>query len=118
MNKLLPIVALLISSSLAPAQSPVNEVGDEKEPELRSELVKMVVEDQNVRGEYWKFIRARGLVGLNNKAVNEKLDSDPALKKEFMEITGRMTEGDKTRAARLKEIVTKYGWPGRSLVGT
>src|SRR5688500_10831009 len=108
MNKLVAIVALLLFGSVAPAQSPVNEIGDEKEPELRKELVKMVLEDQNVRGEYWKFIRARGLVGLSNKNVNEKLDSDAALKKEFQEIANRMTEGDRTRVARLKEIVTKY----------
>jgi hypothetical protein len=118
MDRVIVLCAVLFLCMAVHAQSPVNEVGDEKEPELRSELVKMAVEDQNVRGEYWKFIRARGLVGLNNKTVNEKLDGDAALKEEFMEITNRMTEGDKTRTARLKEIINTYGWPGRTLVGT
>jgi hypothetical protein len=102
----------------APAQSPVNEIGDEKEPELRKELVKMVVEDQNIRGEFDKFRRARGLYGLDNKSANAKMDADPQLKKDFLEIATRMQEGDKARAARIKEIVNTYGWPGRSLVGT
>jgi len=100
------------------AQSPVNEIGDEKEPELRKELVKMAVEDQNIRGEFDKFRRARRLFGLDNKSANAKMDADPPLKKDFLEIAMRMQEGDKARTARLREIVNTYGWPGRTLVGT
>ena len=112
------IAALFLNTAIAQAQSPVNEVGDEKEPELRKELVKMVVEDQNIRGEFDKFRRARGLFGLDNKAANAKMDADPQLKKDYLEIAFRMGDGDKARTARMKEIVNTYGWPGRSLVGT
>jgi hypothetical protein len=55
---------------------------------------------------------------VNNKTVNEKLNSDPVLKEGFMNVSGRMVRGDFERTRRLKEIVAKYGWPGRSLVGT
>ena len=119
MHKLfLVFSAVLFFITAAPGQSPVNEIGDEKEPELRNELVKMVVDDQNIRGEFDKFRRARGLWGLNNPQANAKMDADPQLKKDFLEIAFRMGDGDKARTARLKEIVKTYGWPGRSLVGT
>jgi hypothetical protein len=119
MHKLLIVLsAVLIIQAAGRAQSPVNEIGDEKEPELRKELVKMAVEDQNIRGDFDKFRRARGLFGLNNKDANAKMDADPQLKKDYLEIAFRMGDGDRARTARLKEIVNTYGWPGRTLVGT
>ena len=118
MHKLLGTVAVLFLCLSARAQSPVNEVGDEKYPELRRELVKMVTDDQNIRGEFDKFRHARGLYGIDNKTLNEKLNADPELKKDFNAIALRMQEADKARTARIKEIVNAYGWPGRSLVGT
>ena len=92
-------------------------VGDEKEPELRAELLRLVKQDQEIRGEFNKFRKERGLFGIDNKTLNEKLDNDPALKKEFQSLATRMQEFDDSRLLRLKEIVTKYGWTGRSLVG-
>jgi len=119
MHKLLIVLsAFLFLYVTVPAQSPVNEIGDEKEPELRKELVKMVVDDQNIRGEFDKFRRARGVWGLDNKSANAKMDADPQLKKDYLEIAFRMGDGDRARTARIKEIVNTYGWPGRSLVGT
>src|ERR1700750_2357124 len=98
------------------AQSPVQAVGDEKEPELRKELVRMVKEDQDSRGEYDTFRKEHGLM-VNNKTLNEKLNSDPALKEASLAAARRMLQGDYKRTLRLKEIVATYGWPGRSLVG-
>lgn len=119
MHKLLIVLSAMLFLYVADqAQSPINEIGDEKEPELRKELVKMVVDDQNVRGEFDKFRRLRGLFGLNNQQANAKMDADPQLKKDYLEIAFRMGDGDKARTARIKEIVNTYGWPGRSLVGT
>jgi hypothetical protein len=99
------------SSSLAQA------VGEEKEPELRAELLRFVKQDQEIRGEFNKFRKERGLFGIDNKTANEKLDGDAALKKEFFALSNRMQESDKSRLLRMKEIIAKYGWPGRSLVG-
>jgi hypothetical protein len=100
------------------AQSPVQEVGDEKEPELRAELVRLVIEDQNIRGEYDKYRKAHGLFSIDDKTLNEKLNNDPEMKKELLAIIRRMQESDEHGLVRMKEIIAKYGWPGKSLVGT
>ena len=76
------------------------------------------MKDQDLRGEFDRFRRSRGLLGLDNKSTSEKLNSDPELKKEFLAIAIRMETNDKENTLRLKEIVEKYGWPGRTLVGT
>jgi hypothetical protein len=116
--KLMLIFFVMFLCALSsPAQSPVQEVGDEKEPELRKELVLMVTEDQNTRGEFDRFRKEHGLM-VDNKTLNEKLNSDPALKEGFLAIANRMQQGDEKRTRRLKEIVEKYGWAGRTLVGT
>jgi hypothetical protein len=117
MHKLFVFAAVLFLSAVTQTQSPVQEVADEKEPELRVELVKMAIADQNMRGEFDRFRRAKGLF-VDNKTLNEMFDKDPVLKKEFLDVANRMTDLDKVHSARLKEIVTKYGWPGRTLVGT
>ncbi len=110
----LVMIAMLFGASSSLAQ----EVGDEKEPTLRAELLRLVKEDQEIRGEFNKFRREHGLFGIDNKRLNEKLNNDPALKKEFLALALRMQELDDSRLIRMKEIVAKYGWPGRSLVGT
>lgn len=112
----LVILVAFFSAVTSPAQSPVQQVGDEKEPELRKELVHMVKEDQDIRREYNKHRREHGLM-VDNKTANEKLNSDPALKAASLAISSRMIQSDAKRTLRLKEIVAKYGWPGRSLVG-
>jgi len=63
------------SSSFAQA------VGEEKEPELRTALLRLVKQNQEIRGEYNKFGKEHGLFGIDNKTLNQQLDSDPALKK-------------------------------------
>lgn len=112
---LLTMILLVGTSSFA--QSPIQEYEDEKEPELRAELVRMVTDDQNIRGEFDKFRRAHGLF-VDNKTANEKLNNDPELKKGFLSIATRMQLGDEVRLIRIKQIFAQYGWPGRSLVGT
>jgi hypothetical protein len=113
---LLGMILLFGGSSLA--QSPVQEVGDEKEPELRAELVRLVIQDQNIRGEYDKYRKAHGLFSIDDKTLNEKLNNDPEMKKELLAIIRRMQESDEHGVLRMKEIIAKYGWPGKSLVGT
>jgi len=110
----LVMVAMLFGASSSVAQ----EVGDEKEPELRAELMRLVKDDQKIRGEFNKFRREHGLFGIDNKSLNEKLDKDSALKKGFQDLALQMQQFDDGRLVRMKEIIAKYGWPGRSLVGT
>ena len=113
----LVMLMMFFGAVLSSAQSPVKKVGDERELELRKELVRMAKEDQDIRGEYDRFRKEHDLM-VNNKTLNEKLNSDPALKEVFFAVSGRMLQGDAKRTLRLKEIVAKYGWTGRSLVGT
>jgi hypothetical protein len=115
--RLLLLTMILLVGTSSFAQSPIQEYEDEKEPELRGELVRMVTDDQNIRGEFDKFRRAHGLF-LDNKTLNEKLNNDPELKKGFMSIAMRMQLSDDVRLIRIQQIFAKYGWPGRSLVGT
>src|SRR5262245_12083007 len=116
--KLFLLAMILLFGTSSFAQSPVQEVGDEKEPEMRAELVRLVRDDQNVRGEFAWYRREHGQLGIDDKTLNEKLNNDSELKKGFMAIVLRMQEGDDHRLLRMKEIIAKYGWPGKSLVGT
>ena len=61
-------------------------------PGLRDELMRMVKVDQEVRGA----------------AVKDRKNRD---------LWAKMTEVDRKNTSRMKEIVKKYGWPGKSLVG-
>jgi len=100
----LVMLVMFVGVVLVPAQSPVQEVGDEKEPELRKELVRMVKEDQDTREEFNTYRREHGLM-VDNKTANEKLNSDSALKEGFQALARRMQAGDEKRTRRLKEIV-------------
>jgi hypothetical protein len=64
-----------------------------KDDGLRQELLKMVKEDQEVR-----------------KALLKTSSPDPALVRRIADI-------DRKNTARLKEIIEKLGWPGKSKVG-
>jgi hypothetical protein len=110
----LVMIAMLFGAASSLAQA----VGDEKESELRAELMRLVKDDQNIRGEFNKFRREHGLFGIDNRSLNEKLNNDAPLKKEFQALALRMQELDDRGLLRMKEVVAKYGWPGRSLVGT
>jgi len=110
---LLVIIVMFFGVSSSSAQ----EVGDEKEPTLRAELVRLVKEDQEIRGEFAKYKKQHGLF-VDDKTLNEKLNSDEALKKGFLDIANRMTKRDADNLLRMKEIIAKYGWTGKSLVGT
>ena len=108
------MVAMLFGASSSLAQ----EVGDEKEPELRAELIRLGKEDQDIRGGINRFRKEHGLWGIDNKTMNEKMNNDEPLKKAFLAYAQLMNQLDDNRLLRMKEIVAKYGWPGRSLVGT
>src|SRR3982751_4633298 len=106
--KLLPMIIVMFFGAVSsPAQSPVQEVGDEKEPELRKEFVRMVTEDQNTRGEFDRFRKEHGLM-VDNKTLNEKVNNDSALKEGFLAIANRMQQGDEKRTLRFKEIVATH----------
>jgi hypothetical protein len=118
MKRRLTLAMIAMIAICLGASSLLAQVGDEKDPDLRFELLRLVKDDQKIRGEFNKFRREHGLFGIDNKSLNEKLDKDSALKKELNDLAIQMQQFDDGRLARLKEIIAKYGWPGRSLVGT
>jgi endo-1,4-beta-xylanase len=83
-----------------------------KEPALREELLAMEKEDQRVRAAVLKAWGEKGISPLDSKSM-----TDPAALNVILEGSLRMAEADRKNRARLAEIVTKHGWPGRALVG-
>ena len=115
---MLMFFVMFLGALSAHAQSPVEEVGDEKEPKLRVELLQLVRDDQNVRAEFDQYRKRHGLLGIDEKALNEKLNKNPKLKEGFQVLSLRLQESEDARLFRVKQILVKYGWPGRTLVGT
>jgi hypothetical protein len=107
---------LLLLAALAQGQDRNNNVREKesvvREPALREELLEMEKEDLDIRSSVIKEFAAKGIPFGGSKPI-----TDPALVKAFMERTRKMNEVDKKHRLRLKEIVKKYGWPGKSLVG-
>jgi hypothetical protein len=83
-----------------------------KEPALRLELLAIETTDQEARDAFFKSLEGKGISLGEVRTI-----TDPALLKVFLEQAGRMEAVDKKNRDRLKEIVDKHGWPGRSLVG-
>jgi hypothetical protein len=74
--------------------------------ELRQELLRRSKEDQEARK---RFLEAMGRHGPSDPVEAKKQRQDPE--------AGKLQEVDRANTARMKEIVAKYGWPGKSLVG-
>jgi uncharacterized protein DUF6624 len=76
---------------------------DDLDEKLRDELVAMFDEDQAARNKLNDWLKA-------NAGKNKTLPPDaPEVKK--------LQEVDRKNTTRLKAIVAKYGWPGKTLVG-
>jgi hypothetical protein len=110
MNSVFP-VCLLIASALQ-GQGADKKEQAEKDPALRQELLDMFKEDQQIRVEVLKALGEKGIAPGETKRI-----TDPALMKFALEQNARMTAVDQKNLARLKQIVDKHGWPGKSLVG-
>jgi hypothetical protein len=104
-------VCVLFASSLQGKDADKKEEA-EKNPALRQELLDMVKEDQQVRVDVLKALGEKGIAPGETKRI-----TDPALMKFALEQNAKMTAVDQKNRARLKQIVDKHGWPGKSLVG-
>ncbi len=89
MKRRLTLVMIAMIAICLGASSSLAQVGDEKDPDLRFELLRLVKDDQDIRGKFNGFRRERGLFGIDNKTLNEKLNNDPELKKEFLALANR-----------------------------
>ena len=98
----LGVIVLLIGTA-APGRADDAPPKDEK---LRAELDKRVEEDQKARKQ---------LIDLQARQGGNDAE---AAKKEVEAATKKMQEIDASNTARMKEVVDKNGWPGKSLVGT
>jgi hypothetical protein len=110
----LPICLVLTASV---QRQDADKVGSEKEtaakePALRKELLAMENEDQDIRVAVVKALGQKGISLGDAKPI-----TDPALLRIFLEQSGKMTAVDQKNRDRLKKIVGKHGWPGKSLAG-
>jgi hypothetical protein len=87
---------LLLAPAAAAAQEP-SDAQPPADPTLRAELLHRRDEDQRLRGE---------LV----RQMNSDEGIDPAL-------GDSVAAMDRRNTARMKEILSKHGWPGQALVG-
>jgi hypothetical protein len=78
---------------------------DVREGELRKELLKRVAEDQEARMAFIAWMQA-----------NAKTDPK-ALKGADSPVARKMRDIDHANTERIKEVVDRHGWPGKSLVG-
>jgi hypothetical protein len=108
------------TTTLAPveAASPAGPV--EPDPELRTELLAMLAEDQAIREQGHQVLIVGGDEGHGGHGDGHA-DHDHA-EGEHDHASGsvhgdEMHRVDAANTARLKEIVAERGWPGKSLVG-
>jgi len=73
--------------------------------DLRKELLQRVKEDQDARFAIIEMMK------------REKIATTDKAKKADLPEAKRLEGIDRKNTARMKEIVAKHGWPGRSLVG-
>jgi hypothetical protein len=83
-----------------------------KEPELSRELTVRVQSDQAARQEFIDFTVKHQLMGnIDFAKLDQKIGA------EFMALLGKVQSEDRENLLWLKGVVSKHGWPGRSLVG-
>jgi hypothetical protein len=73
--------------------------GGARDEELRKELLRRTKEDQDARKEFIEAMKGKPTIDPEAPAVR------------------KMLEVDRRNTARMKEVVERHGWPGKSLVG-
>jgi hypothetical protein len=86
---------------------------DIKEPTLRQELLDMQKADQEAKAGTAALLQAKGLSLRKAQTV-----TDPTTFKLLAEEASKTAKVDRNNRTRLRKIVDKYGWPGKSLVDT
>lgn len=84
-----------------------------KEPELARELSVRVESDQAVRQGFINFIVNHKLNGNVNLAT-----LDRKIAAEYTTVIEKLQSEDRKNVQWLKEVVSRHGWPGKSLVGS
>lgn len=94
---------------ITPEKRPEEKIA---QPDLAQEFMERVQDDQSVRVEFMQFMADHGEKG---QVKPESLSDE--LKKEFEGLQKRFRETDAYNRDFLKQVIEKYGWPGKSLVG-
>jgi hypothetical protein len=84
-----------------------------KEPELAKELTVRVQSDQTVRQKMIDFSVKHELIGNVNLAT-----VDPKIAAEYRSLVEALQSEDRKNLRWLKDVVSRHGWPGKSLVGS
>src|SRR5262245_44497523 len=83
-----------------------------KEPELRSELLRRMVTDQEARQAFIQWMNDNGTNGV---VVPSTLSKEK--QREWEQIAGKLKAVDEDNTKRLRSLVEKHGWPTCTLVG-
>ena len=110
MRELFTVIGLFVMSALAVAEdaAPFSV----QVPALRAELLRRVEVDQAARNAMIEWMKLHEIPFVVDAAsLGEKR------KAEYENLITALREADKTNTERLREIIDKYGWPTRSLIG-
>lgn len=102
LSSLLLVLFLLGNGKTPGADKPGAKPANES---LRKELLRLMEEDQAARKKFIEWLSRQG-----KGDMKKDLAGDQPVARSSREI-------DRKNIARMKEIVDKYGWPGKSLVG-
>ena len=76
---------------------------------LQKQIISMVKKDQLIRKRQWQEFR------ILDKKFSDK--SNPKYKKRVSQLVAQLKNLDSLHTNRMREIIKKYGWPGKNLVG-
>jgi len=108
------LIGLLVASLLgAPGPAPPPAVVQVKLPALRQELLEMEKKDQAARIAMLTEMGRQGQTPLG-----EKPGPKAPASKAVVDASRALEELDRKHRVRLREIIGRHGWPGKSLVGT
>jgi uncharacterized protein DUF6624 len=105
-KRVILVTFMAAACAATPAGGDDKRAAEPKNHELRAELKKRVKQDQDARFAMLKWMQEQGPAD----PAKVKVQTDQPLVK-------KLTEIDEANTKWLKEIVAKYGWPGKTLVG-
>ena len=105
------LIALLLATLLAaPAPASPPRAAEVNLPAIRQELLDMERNDQAARQAMLAQMGTQASTPADRKSAAE-----PPAAKAVLEATRAVEEIDRKHRARLREIIDKHGWPGKSL---
>lgn len=76
---------------------------------LRDQILKMAKLDQLIRKKQWRELKI-----LNQKFPDK---NDPVYKQKINKFVAQLKKIDSKHTEKMRKIIKKFGWPGKSLVG-